>query len=113
MFSKNQIFSFPYMDRMEKKGDRAAASETYERVMATRPNETSIAIEYGDFLGRVGKRDTLTQRKREEIYGKVLDAMPGNYIAAAMRALADIWISDNCNLDAARALISRAEAMEE
>jgi Flp pilus assembly protein TadD len=33
--------------------------------------------------------------------------------AAAMRALADIWISDNRNLDAARALISRAEAMEE
>jgi predicted Zn-dependent protease len=34
-------------------------------------------------------------------------------IAAAMRALADIWISENRNLDAARALISRAEAMEE
>jgi Flp pilus assembly protein TadD len=33
--------------------------------------------------------------------------------AAAMRALADIWISENRNLDAARALISRAEAMEQ
>lgn len=61
--------------------DRAAALETYERVMAARPAETFIALEYGDFLGRVGKGDTLAQRKREEIYGKVLEKMPGAYIA--------------------------------
>ena len=66
--------------RMEE-GDRAAALETYERVMAARPNEPFIAIEYGDFLGRVGKGDTLAQRKREELYGKVHETMPGAYIA--------------------------------
>jgi predicted Zn-dependent protease len=66
--------------RMEE-GDRAAALETYERVMAARPDETFIALEYGDFLGRVGKGDTLAQRKREEIYGKVHETMPGAYIA--------------------------------
>jgi Flp pilus assembly protein TadD len=33
--------------------------------------------------------------------------------AAAMRALAGIWISENRNLDAAKALISRAESMED
>ncbi len=66
--------------RMEE-GDRAAALETYERVMAARPNEPFIAIEYGDFLGRVGKGDTLAQRKREELYGKVHETMPGAYMA--------------------------------
>ena len=66
--------------RMEE-GDRAAALETYERVMAARPDEAFIALEYGDFLGDVGKGDTLAQRKREGIYGKVLEAMPGAYIA--------------------------------
>jgi len=65
--------------RMEE-GDRAAALEAYERVMEARPGEALIALEYGDFLGRVGKGDTLAQRKREEIYGEVLEAMPGNYL---------------------------------
>ena len=62
-------------------GDRAAALETYERVMAARPDETFIALEYGDFLGDVGKGDALAQRKREELYGKVHETMPGAYIA--------------------------------
>jgi tetratricopeptide (TPR) repeat protein len=62
-------------------GDRAAALEAYERVIAARPDEPSIALEYGDFLGEVGKGDTLARRKREEVYGKVLEAMPGAYIA--------------------------------
>lgn len=62
-------------------GDRAAALETYERVMAARPDEAFIALEYGDFLGRLGKVDTLAQRKREDVYGKALEAMPGAYIA--------------------------------
>ena len=66
--------------RMDE-GDRAAALEAYERVIEARPDETFIALEYGDFLGDVGKGDTLAQRKREEIYGKVLEAMPGAYIA--------------------------------
>lgn len=66
--------------RMEE-GDRAAALEPYERVIAARPNEPFIAIEYGDFLGEVGKGDTLAQRKREEIYGKVHETMPGAYMA--------------------------------
>lgn len=61
-------------------GDRAAALETYERVIAARPDEPFIALEFGDFLGDVGKGDTLAQRKREEIYGKVLETMPGDYL---------------------------------
>lgn len=63
------------------KGDRSTALEAYERVVADRPDEPFIALEYGDFLGRVGKGDTLAARKREEIYGKVLESMPGAYIA--------------------------------
>jgi len=64
-----------------KEDDRAAALDAYERVIASRPDEPFIALEYGDFLGEVGKGDTLARRKREEIYGKVLQAMPGAYIA--------------------------------
>lgn len=62
-------------------GDRAAALEAFERVIKARPDEPFIALEYGDFLGEVGKGDTLAQRKREEIYGKVHETMPGAYIA--------------------------------
>ncbi len=65
--------------RMED-GDRAAALEAYERVIGARSDEPSIALEYGDFLGDVGKGGTLAQRKREEIYGKVLETMPGDYL---------------------------------
>jgi len=64
-----------------KEKDRAAALQAYERVMEARPDESFIVLEYGDFLGEVGKGDTLAQRKREEIYGKVHETMPGAYIA--------------------------------
>lgn len=64
-----------------KKGDLAAALEAYERVIEARPDEPFIALEYGDFLGEVGKGDTLAQRKREEIYAKVHETMQGAYIA--------------------------------
>jgi predicted Zn-dependent protease len=62
-------------------GDRAAAIEVYEKVYSERPNEMSIALEYGDFLGEVGKGDALAERKRKEIYGKIHEVMPGAYIA--------------------------------
>ena len=68
-------------DTYIEKGDRSAALEAYERVVADRTDEPFIALEYGDFLGRVGKGDALAARKREEIYGKVHEAMPGAYIA--------------------------------
>lgn len=64
-----------------KEDDRAAALDAYERVIAARLDEPFIALEYGDFLGDVGRGDTLALRKREEIYAKVLEAMPGEYIA--------------------------------
>ncbi len=68
-------------DLQMTKGDRPAALEAYERVVAARPDEHFIALEYGDFLGQVGKGDALATRKREEIYEKVHEAMPGAYIA--------------------------------
>ena len=68
-------------DSHMEKGDRSAALEAYERVVADRPDEPFIALEYGDFLGEVGTGDALAARKREEIYGKVHETMPGAYIA--------------------------------
>ncbi len=62
--------------RMEE-GDRAGALEAYEKVIEARPDEPQIALEFGDFLGKVGKGDTLAERKREEVYGRVLEMLPG------------------------------------
>jgi len=65
--------------RMED-NDRPAALAVYEKVLEARPDEVEVRIEYGDFLGRVGRGDTLAERKREETYLKVLEAMPGQYL---------------------------------
>jgi len=61
-------------------GDRSGALEAYQRVIEARPDDHDIAIEYGDFLGKVGKGDSLAERMREEIYRKVLDALPGDLL---------------------------------
>lgn len=61
-------------------GDRSGALDAYERVIEERPDDHTLSIEFGDFLGRVGKGDALADRKREEVYGKVLEALPGNFL---------------------------------
>lgn len=63
-----------------KDGKRASALQAYERVIEARSDEPYLALEYGDFLGEAGKGDALTQKKRAEIYGKALEAMPGEYL---------------------------------
>jgi predicted Zn-dependent protease len=61
-------------------GDRAAAFGIYQDAVDARPEEPMVQIEYGDFLGRIGKGDSIAARKQEEAYLKVLEAMPGDFL---------------------------------
>ncbi len=61
-------------------GDKLAALGIYEKVIAARPDEIGVRIEYGDFLEEIGRGDGLADRKREEAYLKVLEAMPGKVL---------------------------------
>jgi Flp pilus assembly protein TadD len=68
---------------VEKKravGDRAAALEIFGKLVEARPDEPMIRIEYGDFLGHVGKGDTMAERLQEESYAKALEAIPGDLL---------------------------------
>lgn len=61
-------------------GDKIAALGIYEKVIAARPEEIDVRIEYGDFLESIGRGDGLADRKREEAYLKVLELMPGQVL---------------------------------
>lgn len=61
-------------------GDKLAALGIYEKVIAERPDEIGVKIEYGDFLETIGRGDGLADRKREAAYLKVLEAMPGQVL---------------------------------
>ena len=62
-------------------GDRAGALEIYQDAIEARPEDDSILLEYGDFLGRVGSGDAIADRLREEAYGKFLEARSGSFVA--------------------------------
>ncbi len=61
-------------------GDRSAAFGIWQEAVDARPGEPMIQIEFGDFLGRIGKGDSIAERKQEEAYLKVLESMPGDFI---------------------------------
>ena len=61
-------------------GDKIAALGIYEKVIAARPEEIDVRIEYGDFLESIGRGDGMADRKREEAYLKVLELMPGQVL---------------------------------
>ena len=61
-------------------GDRAAAFGIYQHAVDARPDEPMIQIEFGDFLGCIGKGDAIAETKQQESYRKVLSAAPGSYI---------------------------------
>ena len=67
-------------EKMLTEGDRAAAFDIYQDVIDARPDEPMLQIEYGDFLGRIGRGDSIAERKQEEAYLKVLEATPGDYL---------------------------------
>lgn len=60
--------------------DRSAAFGIYQDVVDARPGEPMIQIEFGDFLGRIGKGDGMAETKRREAYRNVLALMPGDYL---------------------------------
>lgn len=60
--------------------DKLAALAVYEKVIAARPEEVGVRIEYGDFLETIGRGDGMADRKREEAYLKVLELMPGKVL---------------------------------
>jgi len=61
-------------------GDRSAAFVIYQDAVDARPEEPAIRIEYGDFLGRIGKGDSIAERMQEEAYLKVMESMPGDFL---------------------------------
>lgn len=65
--------------RMDR-GDRPGAVQAYERALEARSGEPFLHVEFGDFLGKVGRGDALAEKRREEAYLKVLEAMPGEYL---------------------------------
>jgi Tfp pilus assembly protein PilF len=69
------------MVRMKmESGDKLGAIGIYEKVISERPDATEIRIEYGDFLGTIGRGDALADRKREAAYQAVWEAMPGQVL---------------------------------
>ena len=77
-------FAMPLVRRMieikMESGDKLAALGIFEKVITARPEDIRVRIEYGDFLETIGKGDGLADRKREEAYLKVLEAMPGKVL---------------------------------
>lgn len=61
--------------------NRAGAVKAYQNAIASRPEEDSILLEYGDFLGNVGRGDTIADRLREEAYSQFLELRPGTFVA--------------------------------
>ena len=64
--------------RMES-GDRVAAVAAWQGVLETRSESPEIWIEYGNFLGDVGRGDAMADQMRQEAYGKALGLAPGSY----------------------------------
>jgi len=64
-----------------KENDIRGAVKIFENAVRVRPNEPSILIEYGDFLGRVGRGDAFANKKRETAYLKAYEQKPGEYVA--------------------------------
>jgi tetratricopeptide (TPR) repeat protein len=95
--------------RMDK-GDRSGALEAYNLAIESRPEDHGIAIEYGDFLGDVGKGDALAEKMREEIYQKVLDALPGDLLPVERLIRVARERSDD---DKARGLLEKLDASSE
>ena len=61
-------------------GDKPGALAAYEKVIAARPEDAGVRIEYGDLLGNIGRGDGLADRKRVEAYLEVLNLMPGEVL---------------------------------
>ncbi len=66
--------------RMES-GDRVAAVAAWQRVLEARSEFPEVWIEYGNFLGDVGRGDAMADQMRLEAYGKALGLAPGSYEA--------------------------------
>lgn len=61
-------------------GDKLGAIGIYEKVISERPESMEARIEFGDFLGTIGRGDALADRKRVAAYRAVLEAMPGQVL---------------------------------
>ncbi|MGJ8632983.1 MAG: tetratricopeptide repeat protein [Luteolibacter sp.] len=66
--------------RMEA-GNRSGAIGVWNGVLKERPDEARVWLEYGNFLGDVGRGDELADMKREEAYLNAWRLMPGEYAA--------------------------------
>lgn len=61
-------------------GDRSAAFGIFQSAAEARSDEPMVQIEFGDFLGRIGKGDAIAEEKRRDAYRGVLKANPGSYL---------------------------------
>ena len=61
--------------------NRSAAIGVWIGALKERPDDAAVWLEYGDFLGRVGRDDSLAEMKREEAYLNAWRLLPGRYAA--------------------------------
>jgi len=88
-------------------GDTAGAMDAYGKVIVARPGDFGIQLEYGDFLGRLGKGDAIADKLREEAYRNVLAARPGTYVATEKMIR---FLRDKGDDGAARELLETLES---
>ncbi len=62
-------------------GDRVAAVAAWQGILGARSESAGVWIEYGNFLGDVGRGDAMADQMRQEAYGKALGLAPGSYDA--------------------------------
>ncbi|MGJ8644161.1 MAG: tetratricopeptide repeat protein [Luteolibacter sp.] len=68
------------VNRLLDAKERGEAFAVYEETLESRPDDTMLRIEFGDFLARVGKGDGVADMKRREAYEDVLKMLPGDYL---------------------------------
>lgn len=65
--------------RLEQ-GDIPGAVAIQRQLAEVRPDDFSAHLEYGDFLGRVGRGDAVAEKEREASYRRVLELQAGGYL---------------------------------
>eukprot|EP00903_Cladosiphon_okamuranus_P003851 g3849.t1 len=66
--------------RLLGEGKREEAIDVYRKVVALRPKEPLINIEFGDFVGNITRGDTAARDLQEQLYRKVHEMYPGDYL---------------------------------
>ena len=66
-------------NKLAQDGNSIAAMAAWKAPLAKFTDDPEIWIEYGDFLGKIGKGDAVADRKRRDAYLKALKLAPDEY----------------------------------